>query len=140
MSSIHHIGIAVQNIAEAAKLYTEGLGLALQHIEEVKEQGVKVGFLPLGESEIELLEPLGEDSPIARFLEKRGEGIHHICVQVPDIRQAMARLRASGARLLSDEPQPGAGGNLVVFVHPKSAHGVLLELSQEMAGGSGSDD
>lgn len=140
MSRIHHIGIAVQDIVEAAQLYTEGLGLALHHIEEIKEQGVKVGFLPLGESEIELLEPLGEESPIARFLERRGEGIHHICVQVPDIRQAMARLRAFGARLLSDEPQPGAGGSLVVFVHPKSGHGVLLELSQEATRESGSDD
>jgi len=130
MSKIDHVGIAVKNIEEAARLYVQGLGLELERVETVSEQGVKVGFFPLGESEIELLEPLSEASTVAQFLEKRGEGLHHICIQVPDIRAAMARLRGQGARLLSEEPSPGAGGSLVAFVHPRSANGVLLELCQ----------
>ncbi len=130
MARIDHIGIAVRDIAQAARLYLDGLGLELDHTEIVDQQGVRVGFLPVGESEIELLEPLDPQSPVGRFLEKRGEGIHHICVQVDDIVAAMARLRAQGARLLSEGPLPGAGGCLVAFVHPQSANGVLLELCQ----------
>jgi len=133
MSRIDHIGIAVKSIEEAARLYVQGLGLELARVETVSEQGVKVGFLPLGESEIELLEPLEATSTVAQFLEKRGEGLHHICVQVPDIRAAMARLREMGARLLSEEPSQGAGDSLVAFVHPRSANGVLLELCQHSA-------
>jgi len=133
MSRIDHIGIAVKSIEEAARLYVQGLGLELARVETVSEQGVKVGFLPLGESEIELLEPLEATSTVAQFLEKRGEGLHHICVQVPDIRAAMARLREQGARLLSEELSQGAGGSLVAFVHPRSANGVLLELCQHSA-------
>jgi len=133
MSRIDHIGIAVKSIEEAARLYVQGLGLELARVETVSEQGVKVAFLPLGESEIELLEPLDATSTVAQFLEKRGEGLHHICVQVPDIRAAMARLREQGARLLSEEPSQGAGGSLVAFVHPRSANGVLLELCQHSA-------
>jgi methylmalonyl-CoA/ethylmalonyl-CoA epimerase len=128
---IDHVGIAVRSIEQAARLYTEGLGLALARTETVESQGAKVGFLPLGESEIELLEPLGAECSVAQCIEKRGEGVHHICVAVDDIRAAMAQMRAAGARLLSEEPQPGAGGCLVVFVHPKSASGVLLELRQK---------
>ncbi len=128
---IDHIGVAVTSIEQAAKLYTEGLGLALHHVEEVAAQGVKVAFLPLGDSEIELLEPLGPETAVAKSIEKRGEGIHHICVQVDDIAAAMEQLRAQGYKLLSDAPQPGAGGSLVAFVHPRSANGVLLELCQK---------
>jgi methylmalonyl-CoA epimerase len=131
MSKIDHVGIAVKSIAEAARLYVAGLGLELERIETVSEQGVKVGFLPLGESEIELLEPLSAESTVAQFLEKRGEGLHHLCIEVPDIRAAMAHLREQGARLLSEEPSSGAGGSLVAFIHPRSANGVLLELSQK---------
>lgn len=131
MRRIDHIGIAVKDIVEAARLYAEGLGLPCTHVETVEAQGVKVGFIPVGDSEIELLEPLSGESPVGRFLEKRGEGIHHICIQVEDIGAAMARLKARGARLLSDTPQPGAGGALVAFVHPASANGVLLELAQK---------
>ena len=131
MSKIDHVGIAVKSIAEAARLYVASLGLELERIETVSEQGVKVGFLPLGESEIELLEPLSAESTVAQFLEKRGEGLHHLCIEVPDIRAAMARLREQGARLLSEEPSLGAGGSLVAFIHPRSANGVLLELSQK---------
>lgn len=131
MARIDHIGIAVESIKAAARLYTEGLGLSLERTETVAEQGVKVAFLPMGGSRLELLEPIGEEGPIARFLEKRGEGIHHICLQVDDIVDAMARLREAGARLVNQEPSLGAGGDLVVFVHPRSANGVLLELSQK---------
>jgi methylmalonyl-CoA epimerase len=126
---LDHIGIAVHSIADGAGLY-ETLGLELTGTEEVPEQGVRVGFLQLGEPRIELLEPLGPESPIARHLELRGPGIHHICIGVEDIRAAMARLSDAGYRLLSEEPEPGAHGCQVCFVHPKSAGGVLIELSQ----------
>lgn len=127
--TLDHIGIAVESLAQGVEFY-EALGLELEGIEEVAEQGVKVGFLPVGEPRIELLEPMGETSPIAKHLERRGPGLHHICVRVGDVRAAMAGLVERGYRLLSDEPQPGAHGCLVCFVHPKSTGGVLLELSQ----------
>ena len=126
---LDHIGIAVDSLDEGVGFY-EALGLELEGVEEVAEQGVKVGFLPLGDTRIELLEATGPDSPIAKHLERRGPGLHHICVRVSDIRAAMAGLAERGYRLLSDEPQPGAHGCLVCFVHPKSAGGVLIELSQ----------
>ena len=132
MTRIDHVGIAVESIQKAARLYTEGLGIALQRTETVEDQGVKVGFLPLDSCEIELLEPVDDEGPVARFLAKQGEGIHHLCVQVDDIEAAMARLREQGVRLLNKEPVRGAGGCLVAFVHPHSANGVLLELSQEL--------
>jgi methylmalonyl-CoA/ethylmalonyl-CoA epimerase len=127
---LDHIGIAVASIEEGAAFY-RALGLELDGIEEVAEQGVNVGFLPLGGTRIELLEPLGPESPIASHLERRGPGLHHICIGVNDIRAAMKRLQEAGYRLLSDEPQPGAHDCLVCFVHPKSAGGVLIELSQK---------
>jgi methylmalonyl-CoA epimerase len=130
MSKIHHIGIAVRNIAEAARLY-EALGLAVQHVETVESQGAKVAFLPIGDTEIELLEPLAPETTVGQCIEKRGEGVHHIAIEVADIRAAMAKLREQGARLLSEQPQPGAGGTLVAFVHPRSTCGVLLELCQK---------
>lgn len=129
---LDHIGIAVDSIAAASGFY-RALGLELEGEEEVAEQGVRVGFLPLGTTRLELLEPTGPESPIARHLERRGPGLHHICIAVADIRSAMARLAGEGHRLLSDEPQAGAHGCLVCFVHPKSAGGVLVELSQRLA-------
>lgn len=132
MTRIDHIGIAVGSIEAAARLYTEGLGLTLDRLETVAEQGVRVGFLPVGDSELELLEAVGDESPVARFLEKQGEGLHHICLQVDDIVAAMARLREAGARLVTQEPTIGSGGALVAFVHPRTANGVLLELSQRV--------
>ena len=126
---LDHIGIAVRSIAEGASLY-RALGLELEGTEAVAEQGVNVGFLRIGDTRIELLEPLGPGSPIARHLERRGQGIHHLCIRVPDIRVAMAGLRDAGYELLSDEPEPGAHGALVCFIHPRSAAGVLIELSQ----------
>jgi methylmalonyl-CoA/ethylmalonyl-CoA epimerase len=126
---LDHVGIAVETIRDARRLY-EALGLGVEGIEEVIEQGVKVAFLPVGDTRIELLEPIDAESPIARHLERRGAGLHHICIRVEDIRAAMRRLAAEGYRLLSDEPQRGAEGCLVCFVHPRTAGGVLLELSQ----------
>ncbi len=126
---LDHIGIAVASLGEGLALY-RALGLEPEGTEEVPGQGVRVAFLPAGDTRIELLEPLGEDSPIARHLDRRGPGIHHICLRVGDIRATMARLREEGFELLSEEPQEGAHGMLVCFVHPRSAGGVLLELSQ----------
>lgn len=129
---LDHIGIAVASLEEGMRFY-QALGLELAGTDEVPEQGVKVAFLPVGDTRLELLEPTGAESPIAKHLEKRGPGLHHVCVQVDDIRAAMDQLRRSGYRLLSDAPQPGAHGCQVCFVHPKSTGGVLLELSQPTA-------
>ena len=128
MSKMDHLGIAVRSIEQAARLYVQGLGLRLERVEVVPEQGVKVGFLPLGEVEIEFLEPLSAESAVARFLEKRGEGLHHICLAVEDLEAAIPPLRAAGARFLSDEPRVSASGARYIFIHPQSANGVLLEL------------
>ena len=125
---LDHVGIAVRDIEEALGFYAQGLGLELERVETVPEQGVRVAFLPLGDTEIELLEPLGEEGPLARFLEKRGEGIHHLCIAVADIEATLADLAAQGFRLIDETPRTGAGGARVAFVHPRSAHGVLIEL------------
>ena len=129
---LDHIGIAVESIDDGLDIY-KALGLEVEAIEVVPEQGVRVALLPVGDSRLELLEPTGPDSPIARHLERRGPGLHHICLRVPDIRVAMESLSRQGRTLLSEEPQPGANGCLVCFVHPKSTGGVLLELSQPAA-------
>ena len=131
---VEHIGIATPNIEEALGFWRDALGLAVVHTEEVAEQGVRVAMLPLGEPRVELLEPTHEDSPVAKFLEKRGPGIHHVAVRVEDIRAALARLKSRGARLIDEEPRTGAGGCLVAFVHPQSAGGVLLELVEHTDG------
>jgi methylmalonyl-CoA/ethylmalonyl-CoA epimerase len=129
---LDHIGIAVESIDDRLGMY-EALGLEVEAIEVVPEQGVRVAFLPVGDSRLELLEPTGPDTPIARHLERRGPGLHHICLRVPDIIAAMENLSEQGRTLLSEEPQRGANGCLVCFVHPKSTGGVLLELSQPAA-------
>ncbi len=128
---INHLGIATKDISEALKFWEEALGLENVHTETVEDQKVRVAMLPLGESRIELLEPTAEDSPIARFLEKRGGGIHHIAVEVENIEAALAKLKAEGAHLIDEKPRIGAEGCLVAFVHPSSTGGVLLELVQE---------
>ena len=128
---INHLGIATKDISEALKFWENALGLENVHTETVEDQKVRVAMLPLGESRIELLEPTSEDSPITKFLEKRGGGIHHIAVEVEDINAALAKLKAEGARLIDEKPRIGAEGCLVAFVHPSSANGVLLELVQE---------
>jgi len=127
---IDHIGIATRGIQDAVTFYLEGLGLQVAETEEVAEQKVRVAMLPIGESRIELLEATSADSPIARFLEKRGPGIHHIALRVEDIHVALSDLKQKGARLIDEEPRTGAGGCLVAFVHPSSTGGVLLELVQ----------
>ena len=126
---IEHVGIAVRSIAEARGVY-EALGLRVEAIEEVPHEGVRVALIPCGESHIELLEPLSDDSPIAKFLEKRGPGLHHLCLASGDVRADDARLRQEGYQVLRPEPTRGAGGCWVQFVHPKSAGGVLIELSE----------
>lgn len=131
--TIDHLGIAVKSLAQAKKFY-ETLGLEITDEEVVEGEKVKVAMIPLGDSRIELLEPTGPDSTVAKFLEKRGEGLHHVALHVPDLSHAVEELKASGARLISDEIKVGAGGHLYVFVHPSSTGGVLLELVQEAAG------
>jgi methylmalonyl-CoA/ethylmalonyl-CoA epimerase len=135
-SVLDHIGIAVESIAEGRRVY-EALGLQVEGEEEVASQEVRVAFLPVGDSRLELLEPTSETSPIARYLARRGAGLHHVCLRVPDIREAMARLAREGHQLLSEEPQAGAHGCLVCFVHPRSSGGVLIELSQPAAAAEG---
>jgi methylmalonyl-CoA epimerase len=128
---IDHIGIATAGIDDALRFWRDALGLEVTHTETVEEQGVRVAMLPLGEPRVELLEPTGPASPVAKFLEKRGPGIHHIAVRVADIRAALARLKEQGARLIDETPRVGAGRCLVAFVHPSSAGGVLLELVEQ---------
>ena len=130
---IDHIGIATRGIEDAMTFYRDALGLDVAETEEVTEQKVRVAMLPIGDSRIELLEATSADSPIARFLEKRGPGIHHIALRVDDIRAALADLKQKGARLIDEEPRTGAGGCLVAFVHPSSTGGVLLELVEYLA-------
>ena len=124
---LHHIGIATPSITEAAPLYERLTGATCSPIESVPDQGVEVAFV----GQIELLEPRGEDGPIARFLERRGPGLHHLAYRVPDLPAELDRLRAMGLRLIDEAPRPGAGGHQVAFVHPASAGGVLWELVQD---------
>ena len=126
---IDHIGIAVKNLAESAKLY-EMLGIQSTGSEVVAEQQVKVSFFPVGDSEIELLESTSPDGPIARYIEKNGEGIQHLALRVDNIEAALAELKANGVRLIDEKPRYGAGGAKIAFVHPKSTGGILLELRQ----------
>lgn len=128
---INHLGIATKGIEEALKFYENALGLKNVHTEVVEDQKVRVAMLPIGETRIELLEPTSEDSPISKFLEKRGGGIHHIAVEVEDIEAALLKLKSEGARLIDEQPRIGAENCLVAFVHPSSTSGVLLELVQK---------
>ncbi|HEV2799353.1 MAG TPA: methylmalonyl-CoA epimerase [Pyrinomonadaceae bacterium] len=125
---IEHIGIATHEIEESLKFWRDALGLRVVETEVVAEQGVRVAMLPLGEPRVELLEPTSDASPVAKFLQKRGAGVHHIAVRVEDIRASLSQLKEAGARLIDETPRVGAGGCLVAFVHPASAGGVLLEL------------
>jgi len=128
---VDHIGIATHKLDDALALWRDVLGLQVDFTGEVNEQGVRVAMLPLGETHVELLEPLSNSSPVGKFLEKRGPGIHHIAVSVPDIRASLAALKAQGSRLIDEQPRVGARGCLVAFVHPTSTNGVLLELVQQ---------
>jgi len=127
---IDHIGIAIRQLDEATAIWRDTLGLEVDSTEKIDEQGVCVAMLPIGETHIELLEPLAEDSPVGKFLEKRGPGLHHIAVRVNDIYGTLAQLKNKGARLIDETPRVGAGGCLVAFIHPSSVNGVLLELVQ----------
>jgi methylmalonyl-CoA/ethylmalonyl-CoA epimerase len=128
---IDHLGIATKSIEEALKFWQDSLGLENVHTEIVEEQKVRVAMLPIGESKIELLEPTSEDSPISKFLEKRGGGIHHIAIEVEDIVVSLAKMKENGAKLIDETPRIGAEGCLIAFVHPQSTNGVLLELTQK---------
>jgi methylmalonyl-CoA/ethylmalonyl-CoA epimerase len=132
MNKIEHIGIAVSNLQTAGEIYQKLLNTSVYKTEEVLSEGVKTAFLMNGPNKIELLEATNADSPIAKFIAKKGEGIHHIAFDVSDIRAEMERLKAEGFVLLNDEPKLGADNKLVCFVHPKSANGVLIELCQEL--------
>jgi len=125
---INHLGIATESIEDALTFWVNGLGLKNVHTEVVEDQKVRVAMLPVGDSRIELLEPTSDDSPISKFLEKRGGGIHHVAVEVDDIRAALADMKSKGTRLIDEEPRAGAEGCLVAFVHPAASNGVLLEL------------
>ena len=126
--TLDHLGIAVPSLAEAVKFYEQTLGIQVAGYETIAPEKTRVALLPVGETRIELLEPTEPDSPIGRFLSKRGSGLHHICLRVPDLAAAIARLRQQGVKLISQEPGIGASGHRYVFVHPSSTGGVLLEL------------
>jgi len=127
---VDHIGVAVSNLEEALKIYTEVLGLKLHGTEVVEEQKVRVAFLPVGDTEIELLESTDPEGPIAKFIEKRGQGMQHIALRVDDIDEALERMRQKGVRLIDEKPRYGAGGARIAFLHPKSTGGVLVELCE----------
>jgi len=135
MEKVDHIGIAVHSIEKALPYYTDTLGLKLLAIEEVASQKVRVAFIDAGNIKLELLEATEDDGPVAKFIEKRGEGIHHVAFGVKDIRRRMEELKESGVHLLQDEPKKGAGGAEVAFLHPKSSYGVLYELCEKTATG-----
>jgi methylmalonyl-CoA/ethylmalonyl-CoA epimerase len=130
MTGLDHVAILVSDLDAAVKLYRDVYGLHLDEIEEVPSEKVRVAIFGHGRGRIELVSPSGPDSPMAKTIEKRGEGLHHVCLEVPDLDETMAALRARGAPLLDEEPRPGAGGSRVAFVHPKGSRGVLVELKQ----------
>jgi len=127
---INHIGIAVKNLETSMALYRDVLGMTFEGTEEVADQRVRVAFFAVGESRIELLEPTTPDSPVARFLEKNGEGVHHVAYQVDDVAAALENLRSAGVRLIDEQPRRGAHGTQIAFLHPKATGGVLTELCQ----------
>jgi methylmalonyl-CoA/ethylmalonyl-CoA epimerase len=127
--TLDHIGIAVNSLEHAA-IY-RALGLEIEHVETVESQRVRTAFLSVGDANLELLEPTSADSPIARFIEKRGEGIHHICLRVDDIESHLEKLQSQGYRLINEAPVPGAHGCRVAFLHPSAGNGVLIELSEK---------
>jgi methylmalonyl-CoA/ethylmalonyl-CoA epimerase len=129
VEKINHIGIAVKSLDEAVKFY-EVLGIKPYHFEEVESQKVKTAFIKVGDTNIELLEATSDESPIAKFIEKKGEGIHHICYEVDDVKAVLKQMKSDGLRLIDDEPKPGAHNMIVAFIHPKSTNGVLTEIAQ----------
>ena len=134
MNKIEHLGIAVKDLEASNEVFAKLLGAEHYKVEEVASEGVKTSFFKIGDSKIELLEATKPDSPIAKFIEKRGEGIHHIAFDVTDIKSEIARLKKEGFVVLNEEPKQGADNKLVAFLHPKTTNGVLIELCQENAG------
>ncbi|MGI5998897.1 MAG: methylmalonyl-CoA epimerase [Lutispora sp.] len=130
VKKVDHIGVAVNNLEESVKFYEEILGLKLQGIETVEEQKVKVAFLPIGDTEIELLEATTPDSPIAKFIEKKGQGVQHVAFRVDDIEKALEEMKSLGIKLIDEKPRYGAGGARIAFLHPKSTNGLLVELCE----------
>lgn len=128
IKSIDHIAIVVEDLEEALKFWRDRLGLALDHIASVSSQGVKIAFLPVGDSEVELVQPLDEDSGVAKYLRKKGSGMHHLCFEVEDIQEKLRDLESQGVRLIDQEPHVMDDGRKLAFLHPKSASGVLIEL------------
>ena len=131
IKKINHIGAAVKNLDEAMRFYRENLGLAIGGMEEVKEQKVKVAFIPLGESTIELLQSTDPNGPIAKFIEKKGEGIHHIALEVERIEEALQKLKEKGVQLVDEKPRIGAHGMKIAFLHPRNTKGVLIEICEK---------
>ena len=127
---IDHIGIAVKEIKQAGKFYTDILGLAIEDIENVSEQKVNVAFIPITDSEVELLKTTEPDGPIAKYIDARGEGVQHIAFRVENIHDALEELKAKGVRLIDKEPRKGAGGAKIAFIHPKETNGVLIEICE----------
>lgn len=130
VTKVDHIGVAVSNLDEAIKLYKEVLGLELHGVEVVEEQKVKVAFLPIGDSEVELLESTSPEGPIAKFIEAKGQGIQHVAFRVDNIEAALEEMKGKGMRLIDEKPRYGAGGARIAFLHPKSTNGVLIELCE----------
>jgi len=133
MKKIEHIGVAVKNLNEAMKIYSESLSLEIEGTEEIKEQKVKVAFIPVGESRIELIESTDPNGPIAKFIERKGEGIHHIALEVDHIEDALQKLKEKGVQLIDEKPRIGAHKMKIAFLHPRSTKGVLLELCEKHA-------
>ncbi|MDR1379617.1 MAG: methylmalonyl-CoA epimerase [Synergistaceae bacterium] len=127
---IDHIGVAVKNIEESLKFWEKTLSIKCAGVEEVAAQKVKTAFLPVRDTEVELLEPTADDSPVAKFIEKKGEGIHHLAIRVDDVQKSLDELKAQGIRLIDEKPRPGAGGAKIAFIHPSATGGILLELSE----------
>ncbi len=132
VKNIDHIGIAVRDIQSVLAFYQEALGLENLGFEVVEDQGVRVAFLPVGESRFELLEPLNDDSPVAKFIARRGEGIHHICLGVDSVAESLEEMKQRGLQLIDNEPRLGAHNKQIAFIHPKTSNGVMIELSQDI--------
>ena len=132
--AVDHVGVAVEDLDTAIELYTQGLGMPLQHRETVSEQGVEAALLGVGDSHVELLQPLGEETPVGRFLAKRGPGLHHTAYRCPDVAEALEQCRARGLRLIDEQPRRGIRDSQVAFLHPASTGGVLTELVQPAEG------
>jgi methylmalonyl-CoA/ethylmalonyl-CoA epimerase len=138
-NQIEHIGIAVKNLETSVKFYTEVLGLKCLGYEVVESEKVRVAFIEIGETRLELVEPISSDSPISQFIEKKGEGIHHIALRVENAYEHLENMKAHGVKLINDKPKQGAHGNLVAFLHPKSTNGILLEFCQPQSNGHQSE-